>query len=66
MNYFGLFFTFMLPGIIIGVMIAVAYKQEQEAKRRKAARARCAAKQAGGQAVVDRTRLYVYDISEAA
>lgn len=63
MNYFGLFFTFMLPGIIIGVMIAVAYKQEQEAKRRKAARARCAAKQAG---VVDRTRLYVYDISEAA
>lgn len=40
MNYFGLFFSFMLPGIVIGVMIAVAFAQERAARKRRAAAAR--------------------------
>ena len=39
MNYFGLFFSFMLPGIILGGMGAVAVHQElQRRKRHKAQR----------------------------
>ncbi len=34
MNYFGLFFSFTLPGIIIGIMIAVAVAQGLAAQRR--------------------------------
>ena len=33
MNYFGLFFTFMIPGIIIGTMAAVAAKQAADRRR---------------------------------
>lgn len=40
MNYFGLFFSFMLPGIVIGVMIAVAFAQERAARKRRAVAAR--------------------------
>lgn len=40
MNYFGLFFSFMLPGIVIGVMIAVAFAQERAARKRRAIAAR--------------------------
>ena len=45
MNYFGLFFSFTLPGIIIGIMIAVAVAhgvaaQRRAEKRRKMERAR--------------------------
>ena len=34
MNYFGLFFSFTLPGIIIGILIAVAVAQGVAAQRR--------------------------------
>lgn len=34
MNYFGLFFSFTLPGIIIGIMIAIAVAQGLAAQRR--------------------------------
>jgi hypothetical protein len=34
MNYFGLFFSFTLPGIIIGILIAVAVAQGLAARRR--------------------------------
>ncbi len=37
MNYFGLFFSFMVPGIIIGVMIVVACIQERAIHKRRSA-----------------------------
>ena len=39
MNYFGLFFTFMVPGIIIGTMAAAAAKQAADKRRREAVKA---------------------------
>ena len=36
MNYFGLFFSFTLPGILIGIMAGIALAQhEQKAARRR-------------------------------
>ena len=35
MNYFGLFFSFTLPGIIIGIMIAVAVAQGVQRRTEK-------------------------------
>ena len=45
MNYFGLFFSFTLPGVILGILIAVAVAhglaaQRRSEKRRKIERAR--------------------------
>ena len=34
MNYFGLFFSFTLPGVILGIMIAIAVAQGLAAQRR--------------------------------
>ena len=34
MNYFGLFFSFTLPGVIIGIMIAIAVAHGLAAQRR--------------------------------
>jgi len=34
MNYFGLFFSFTLPGVILGIMISVAVAQGVAAQRR--------------------------------
>lgn len=34
MNYFGLFFSFTLPGVILGILIAVAVAQGVAAQRR--------------------------------
>ena len=34
MNYFGLFFSFTLPGMILGILIAVAVAQGVAAQRR--------------------------------
>ena len=66
MNYFGMFFSFMLPGIILGGMGAVAIHQElQRRKRRKARRARKPANPTLKR-VADKSKLYVYDISAAA
>ena len=36
MNYFGLFFSFMIPSIILGFMIAAACIQERAIHRRRA------------------------------
>ena len=33
MNYFGMFFSFMLPGVILGGMGAVAIHQELQASQ---------------------------------
>lgn len=62
MNYFGLFFTFMVPGIVIGAMAAVALYQEANARKRRAARLRVASRRNA----VARDRLYVHDMSKAA
>ncbi|HOG01024.1 MAG: hypothetical protein BWY35_02099 [Firmicutes bacterium ADurb.Bin248] len=62
MNYFGLFFTFLVPGVVLGVMAAAAFHQEAKARARRA-RQRPARNQS---AVVRRDRLYVHDLSRAA
>lgn len=54
MNYFGLFFTFMVPGIVIGTMGAAAAKQAADRRRRQAIRNRREAMH-----TVPRNKLYV-------
>ena len=61
MNYFGLFFTFMVPGIIIGTMATAAAKQAADRRRREAIRARRAALR-----TVPRNKLYVCSLQEEA
>lgn len=58
MNYFGLFFTFMLPGLLLGAMGAAALYDARTRHMRKKA----AAKRA--QAQRERTRLYVHSLLE--
>lgn len=62
MNYFGLFFSFLVPGMVLGVMAATAFHQEAKARARRA-RQRLAQSRS---AVVRRDRLYVHDLSRAA
>jgi len=59
MNYFGLFFSFMLPGMIIGIMMMASARQTAERKQAAARRARAAQMRA-----VPKNRLYVCDIRE--
>ena len=41
MNYFGLFFSFMIPGIIIGIMIGLVLADKmREHKKPKAAKSK--------------------------
>lgn len=35
MNYFGMIFSFTLPGVIVGILIALAAVQAIEARRSK-------------------------------
>ena len=35
MNYFGLFFSFTLPGVILGILIAVAVAQGVQRRTQK-------------------------------
>lgn len=35
MNYFGLFFSFTLPGVIIGILIAIAVAQGVQRRTQK-------------------------------
>jgi hypothetical protein len=66
MNYFGLFFTFMLPGIILGLLGAFSLKEAAEAKRRKAQAARRQARrQATGQVQHRKQTLYVSTMEDA-
>ncbi len=68
MNYFGLFFSFMMPGIILGGMGAVALHQEAQRRARGRQRVRRAAvpAQRKMQPLSDRTKLYVHDMNAAA
>ena len=61
MNYFGLFFSFMVPGIAIGTMAAVALKQAADKKRKQEIMARRAAMR-----TVPRNKLYICTIEERA
>lgn len=40
MNYFGLFFSFMLPGMVLGAMAALAAVEALEAREQRRARRR--------------------------
>lgn len=40
MNYFGLFFSFTFPGMVLGAMAALAVVEMVEARERRRARAR--------------------------
>ncbi len=69
MNYFGLFFSFMLPGLILGGMAVAAVHQEQRRRRRQnARRARRggSAARAALKPVANRNKLYVHDMNAAA
>lgn len=59
MNYFGLFFSFMLPGVVIGTMAASAAKEAAEKKRRRQAMMRRRAMR-----TAPRNKLYVSTIEE--
>ena len=39
MNYFGMFFSFMIPGILIGIMLASSIAAAAAARRRHGRRA---------------------------
>ncbi len=52
MNFFGMFFSFMIPGILLGMMAASVLRQ-QTRRRRAAARA-----------AVRRRALYVCDLRQ--
>lgn len=66
MNYFGMFFSFMLPGILLGSMGAVAVHQELQCRKRQKARKVQRAGQPGAGRVADKGKLYVYDMNAAA
>jgi hypothetical protein len=56
MNYFGLFFSFMIPGMLIGWMTACCVKEAAEKRNREQQAVRTAPQR--------RRKLYVYDLSE--
>lgn len=61
MNYFGMFFTFMIPGLVLGALFAIVVREEKD---KRAAKRRAAALPA--QPVTSRDRLYVYDLRQDA
>lgn len=68
MNYFGLFFSFMMPGIILGGMGAVALHQEAQRRARSRQRAQRSTvpAQRKMQPLCDKSKLYVHDMNAAA
>lgn len=66
MNYFGMFFSFMLPGIVLGGMGAVAVHQELQRRKRQKARKVRRARRPELRQVADKGKLYVYDMNAAA
>lgn len=67
MNYFGLFFTFMLPGVVLGLLGAFSLREAAESKRRKAQAARRhAQRKAVAQAQRRKQALYVSTMQGSA
>ncbi|NLF59317.1 MAG: hypothetical protein GX580_16930 [Candidatus Hydrogenedens sp.] len=70
MNYFGLIFSFMVPGVILG-LIAAAGIGEAGARRRKQAPAATQARRVGASGIAgakqercaQARRLYVHDLA---
>ncbi|MEA5059215.1 hypothetical protein SDC9_188957 [bioreactor metagenome] len=66
MNYFGLFFTFMLPGILLGLLGAFSFREAAQERRRRAfAARRRAMRQAGRQAQRRRRALYISTMDDS-
>ncbi|MDR0841159.1 MAG: hypothetical protein LBN26_07255 [Christensenellaceae bacterium] len=65
MNYFGLFFTFMIPGILMGIMAAYALRETKDKRHHSAQQARRDAQQSRPVQVVPRGKLYISTIEEA-
>ena len=57
MNYFGMFFTFMLPGLVLGAMAASAIYAEKTKKQQKKSATRRA------DTINERSKLYVHSLS---
>lgn len=62
MNYFGLFFSFMIPGIILGMLAVGSMREAERGRRRKVARRR-ASQGHGRPANRPKQSLYVVDLS---
>lgn len=60
MNYFGLFFTFMLPGLVLGAMAAVVYQTEKQKKSKRQRTNRVKTQKARND------KLFVYDLMQDA
>ena len=60
MNYFGLFFSFMIPGVVIGTMAAFAAVKEAAAKKGR----RQAMMRRRAMHTVPKNKLYVSTIEE--
>ena len=56
MNYFGLFFSFMIPGIVIGLTAAIAALESYRRRSNRAMRAH--------KSQTPKKRLYVYTMAE--
>ena len=62
MNYFGLFFSFMLPGILLGAMAVIVVRQEAVRRRRRAERE---AREVRGRLGKSARGLYVHSFAAA-
>lgn len=58
MNYFGMVFSFMVPGILLGVVAAGAVQESARKRRRERARIRRAMKKSKNKS------LYVCDLAQ--
>ncbi len=57
MNYFGMFFSFMIPGLILGAMAVAVFGEKQRGYRAHVEEKRDAARQH------DRSKLYICDLA---
>ena len=63
MNYFGLFFSFMIPGIILGTLAVGSIREAEQGRRRKAARRRQGSGRSAQSVGRPKQALYVVDLS---
>lgn len=63
MNYFGLFFSFMIPGIILGMLAVGSIREAEQGRRRKAAHRRQGSGRSAQSVGRPKQALYVVDLS---
>ncbi len=56
MNYFGLFFSFMIPGIVMGIMATVVMMESTQRKKNRSRRESMPAQHVSGR------KLYVHSM----